>query len=201
MLGGTLWILYGVFEMLRPWGPDTVYRDDKGYEDVVDAGLYVLYSLPGSLALILTALGLLGVLELLELPSGRMRSIGRVLNYIALALGVLSVGGVILEFDPLFTAPRIFGTLALGAATFLTGVATSRATELRYWREILRIVGTLGLFLLPLWPLVYAIQWLSEGAGAAIITLFGLSWAFVGTRLWTAKYAPKGTRLETNQRT
>ena len=31
MLGGALWIPYGLFEMLEPWGPDVAYRDDVGY--------------------------------------------------------------------------------------------------------------------------------------------------------------------------
>lgn len=183
MLGGLLWSPYGVFEMLMPWGVDTVYRDDQGYEVVTDTRLYVLY-------LMLTALGLLGVFELLDLPTGRTRRIGRILMFIALSLAVISAGGVVIQFDPLFTAPRIFGTLALGAATFVTGVAAPRVNTPRTWRDGLLILATLGLFLLPLWPLVHAIQVLSEGAGAAIIALFGLGWTFVGVRLWTNKSAP-----------
>jgi len=70
MLGGGLWVPYGVFEMLQPWGVDTVYRDDKGYEVVTDALLYWVYSLPGSLALMLTTLALLGVFAWLR-PRGR----------------------------------------------------------------------------------------------------------------------------------
>ncbi len=49
-LGGVLWIPYGIFEMLQPWGTDTVYRDDVGYEVITNVPLYRLYSLPGSLA-------------------------------------------------------------------------------------------------------------------------------------------------------
>ena len=71
VLGGLLWAPYGVFEMLQPWGADTVYRDERGYEVVTDSWLYWLYGLPGSLALLLTALGLLGVFARLGLPIGR----------------------------------------------------------------------------------------------------------------------------------
>lgn len=90
MLGGLLWIPYGVFEMLMSWGVDTVYRDDQGYEVVTDTRLYVLY-------LMLTALGLLGVFELLDLPTGRTRRIGRILTFIALSLAVISAGGVVIQ--------------------------------------------------------------------------------------------------------
>jgi hypothetical protein len=33
---------------------------------------------------------------------------------------------------------------------------------------------------MPLWPLVFAVQWLSPGAGAAIIGLHGLGWTVLG---------------------
>lgn len=185
-LGGLLWVIYGVFEMLQPWGDDTVYRDDRGYEVVTATLLYWLYSLPGSLALLLTALGLLGVVALLRLPVGRPGRAGRVLAYAALALAVLSLVGLAVRFDPLFTAPRIFGTLALGVATLLVGIDAGRAGMARKWAVALLVLGLLGVFLLPLWPLVYALEVVPEGGGAGVIALFGLSWVLVGYRLWTS---------------
>jgi hypothetical protein len=191
-LGGLLWMPYGVFEMLQPWGIDTVYRDDRGYEVVTDTLLYWVYSLPGSLALLLTALGLFGVLALLGGPAGRPRSVGRVLTYVALALAVLSLAGLIVRFDPLFTAPRIFGTVALGAATLLAGIEARRAGAAPGWAAALLALGLLGLFLLPLWPLVFAIEVVPEGGGAGIIALFGLGWVLVGHRLWSRPSAADG---------
>ncbi len=186
VLGGVLWIPYGIFEMLQPWGTDTVYRDDVGYELITDAPLYRLYSLPGSLALLLTSLGLLGTLALLRLPAGRLSQVGRVLSYLAVMLAVISLGGAIALFDPVFTACRIFGTLALGTAAFLGGLDAQRAGKASGWAIALLLLGLVGMFLLPLWPLVYAVQWLSEGAGAAVIALFGLGWVAAGYRLWSA---------------
>ncbi len=186
VLGGVLWIPYGIFEMLQPWGTDTVYRDDVGYELITDAPLYRLYSLPGSLALLLTSLGLLGTLALLRLPAGRLSQVGRVLSYLAVMLAVISLWGAIALFDPVFTACRIFGTLALGTAAFLGGLDAQRAGKASGWAIALLLLGLVGMFLLPLWPLVYAVQWLSEGAGAAVIALFGLGWVATGYRLWSA---------------
>ncbi len=186
LVGGLLWVPYGCFEMLEPWGVDTVYRDDVGYALITDTRLFVAYSLPGSLALLLTALGLLGLLARFRLPAARTGRIGRILAYVALALGVLSLVGVIVAFDPLFTAGRIFGTLALGAATCLAGLAARGAGAPPGWVAALLLLGLIGLFLLPLWPLVYAVGLLSAGAGAAFIALFGLGWAMAGYRLWMA---------------
>lgn len=188
-LGGVLWVPYGVFEMLQPWGIDTVYRDDRGYEVVTDAWLY---SLPGSLALLLTALGLLGVFRLLGGPASRPRSFGRILTYVALALAVLSLAGLVVGFDPLFTAPRIFGTVALGAATLLAGVEARRIGAARGWVAALLVLGLLGLFLLPLWPLVFALEVMPEGGGSGVIALFGLGWVLVGHRLWSRPGAADG---------
>lgn len=48
-------------------------------------------------------------------------------------------------------------------------------------------LGLAGIFLLPLWPLVYALMWVTEGAGAAFIALFGLGWMAVGYALWSGR--------------
>ena len=192
VLGGLLWAPYGVFEMLQPWGADTVYRDERGYEVVTDSWLYWLYGLPGSLALLLTALGLLGVFARLGLPIGRPGRTGLVLAYAALGLAALSVAGLLVLFDPLFTAPRIFGTLALGAATLLAGIEARRAGADRSWSAGLLALGLLGLNLLPLWPLVFVVGVVPEGGGAAVIALFGLGWALVGYRLWSRPRAVHG---------
>ena len=184
MLGGVLWLPYGVLELLEPWGTATApYREDVGYEVVTDGARFIAYSLPGSLALLLTALGLLGTRVLLGLPSGRLGKIGRILTYVTMVLAVLSLGGVIALFDPVFTAGRIVGTLTLGIATFLAGVAARRAGRPPGWGVALVVLGLVGVFLFPLWPLVYAVGWLSEGAGAAIIALFGVAWIVFGWAL------------------
>ena len=187
MLGGALWVPYGVFEMLEPWGTDTVYREDVGYSLITSAPLFVAYSLPGALALLLTSLGLLGVLALLGPPAGRARTGGRILAYAALALAALSLVGVVALFDPVFTAARIFGSLALGAAAVLAGLGARRASAGPGWTLALLALGLLGLFLLPLWPLVYAVELLPAVAGAAFIALFGLGWVALGSFLLTSK--------------
>ena len=187
MVGGALWVPYGVFEMLEPWGMDTVYRDDVGYSLITNTLLFVTYSLPGSLALLLTSLGLLGVVARLGLRAGRIARIGRSLTYVALALAILSLAGVITLFDPLFTSGRIFGSVALGTATFLAGVNALRSRAAQGWTAALVALGLAGIFLFPLWPLVYALQWIPEAGGAAFMVLFGLSWTVPGYMLRSEK--------------
>jgi hypothetical protein len=185
--GGTLWVPYGVFEMLEPWGAVTTYREDVGYELITDAPLYVAYHLPGSLAVLLTSLGLLGVLALLRVSACRTGRIGLILVYVTLALSVLSLAGVIALFDPLFTVGRVFGSLALGTATFLVGVSALRRRMAPGWTVALLCLGLAGLSLFPLWPLVYALQWVSQAVGAALMVLFGLGWTVLGYILWSHK--------------
>ena len=180
-IGGLLWAPYGVFEILEPWGADTLYRDELAYEVVIDPLLYRVYSVPGSLALLLTACGLLGVIGALGQPVGRTT---RALVSAAVALAILSVAGVIIPFDPLFTAPRIAGTLALGAGMLLAGIEASRTGVAAEWSAALMALGLLGLFLLPLWPLVHAIALVPEAAGAGVIALFGFGWVLLGSRVW-----------------
>ena len=186
MLGGALWIPYGIFEMLEPWGTVTAYREDVGYELITDAPLYVAYHLPGSLAVLLNSLGLLGVLALLRVSAAaRTIRIGLILVYVALALSILSLAGVIALFDPLFTVGRIFGSLALGIAALLVGMVALRGRLASGWTIALLYLGLAGLFLFPLWPLVFALQWLPEAAAAAFMVLFGLVWTVLGYMLWS----------------
>ncbi len=187
MLGGALWIPYSILEMLEPWGADVSYREDVGYSVITDASLFVAYSMPGSLAVLLTSLGLLGVFAWLGVSGSPIDRIGTILTYIAVVLAVLSVVGVIALFDPLFTVGRIFGSLALGAATFLVGLGTLRSRMAPGWTVTLMYLGLAGLFLFPLWPLVYALQWVAQGVGATFMVLFGLGWTVLGYMLWSEK--------------
>jgi len=183
LVGGLLWILYGPFTMLNPWGADVAYREAQGYSVIIDARLFLAYSLPGALALLLTAAGLLGVIVRLGRLGGALELITRGLTYVALGLGLVSLVGVVVLFDPVFTAGRIFGTLSLGAAAVLASVMAWRGGVSIIWVWGLSLVGAAGLFLLPLWPLVYALGWLSNEAGAVVIALFGIGWMWAGWRL------------------
>ena len=183
MVGGALWVPYGIFEMQEPWGADVAYRDDVGYSLITDASLFLTYSMPGGLAVLLTSLGLLDVFARLGASAGLIDRIGTILTYIAVVLAVLSVAGVIALFDPLFTVGRVFGTLALGTATFLAGVGALRSRMDQGWTAALLCLGIAGIFLFPLWPLVYALQWVPQAAGAAYMVLFGLGWTVLGYRM------------------
>lgn len=170
--GGVLWIPYGVLELLQPWGADVGYDEALGYDAVVDRGLHVAYGLPGSLALMLSAVGLLGLLARRRLRSRT----ATVAAWAAAALGVVSAVGVAVAFDPAFTGGRILGTLLLGAGV----LAAARSCRAGTWRIGLALVGLLGLFLLPLWPLVFAVHWLTPAAGAVVLALHGLAWVALG---------------------
>lgn len=182
--GGALWMVYGPLTMLHPWGGDVVFDAAKGYSVVVDDRAFVTYSLPGSLGLALTAIALLGVTAHLRRRRTGLERSARWLAYVAMGLGVISLVGVVLAIDPLFTAGRIFGTLALGVATVAASVAAHQRSADSRWVAMLGLLGLIGTLLLPLWPLVYLLKWVTEGAAALIIALFGIGWLVVGSRLW-----------------
>lgn len=184
MLGGLLWIPYGVFEMLQPWGIHKAYGHEQGYDVVTDSLLYLLYSLPGSLALMLTAVSLLGICRHRALGTGGTVTASRALAVIALLVGGLSLIGVALEFDPLFTGPRLVGTMALALGILLAGWAARRAGSAATSGWVLIAVGLLGVFLFPLWPLVNGLALVPAWFAAAVVALFGLSWVVVGSQRW-----------------
>ena len=87
-------------------------------------------------------------------------------------------------FVPLFFAGIVFGSLILGAASFLVGMDARRAGVASHWTTGLLILGIMGLLLLPLRPLVYALALIPEGVAAVFMALFGLGWLLMGSRLW-----------------
>lgn len=179
-------MLYGILTVHTPWGADVVYREAQGYSIVVHEGLFVLYNLPGGLALVLTSWGLLQVIAHHRQRSGRVDKVTRGLTFGALWLGFASVVAVIAQFDPLFTGARIFGTLLLGVATTMAALMAHKVGADRSWVVVLTLTGLLGLFLLPLWPLVYALAYITAWAASFIIALFGAGWLAVAYLLWRA---------------
>jgi hypothetical protein len=104
-----------------------------------------------------------------------------VLTYLSLGLAVLSFIAVVALIAPLSFAGRAFGSLALGAATLLVGIDLPRAHPASPTSLVL--LGSLGLLLLPLQPLVWALQIIPVSMATGIIALFGLGWLVLGYRL------------------
>ncbi len=187
VVGGVLWAVHGVFEMLTPFGTASVYDGNLGYELITDRALYLLYGIPGAVALILSSFGLT---TLTRGRSGRLVGIGRVLAVATLTAGVLSGVGLAIGSAPLFVAPIALGTPVLGAAACVVArgarsadrgpllVIGARSAD----RGPLLVIGALGLFALPLRPLVYAAQVIPLAVGAMVIGLFGLGWVVLGWR-------------------
>ena len=168
--GGVLWAVHGTLTMLKPWGDEARYSEDRGYSLVVDDGLFLLYNGPGAAALLLTASAVLVMARHLEPGRPRLAGAGRAALWLSIGLGVVSVEGVVSLVDPVFTAVRVAGALFLGLGAVLVASAASARAGLG-----LLVTGALTLGLLPLWPVVYAVRWLPEWGGAAYFVVLGLS--------------------------
>ncbi|MDP9433772.1 MAG: hypothetical protein M3P93_00645, partial [Actinomycetota bacterium] len=75
----------------------------------------------------------------------------------------------------MFTGARVLGTLVLGAGL----VAAAVAAPVR-WRPLLGALGVVAVSLLPLWPLVYAVQWVPAHVAAGVFVLHGAGWIALG---------------------
>jgi hypothetical protein len=171
--GGVLWAPFGVLELLEPLGPDTQHDAARGYDIVTDTSAFVAYNVPGSLALLLCGVGLLGLLRWL----GVVSLPARVAATSATACGAFSAAGIAVHSDPVVTGGRTLGTLMLVAGALLAaGGASGR------WRSGLLCLGVLGLLVLAVWPLVYAVELLPAVGGAAVLAVYGAGWAAAGAR-------------------
>lgn len=174
--GGVLWGVHGPLTMLQPWGEEVRFSESRGYSVVVDDALFVLYNGPGAAGLLLTALGVLALRRRLRSRRPHLAALGTVSTRIAIAFGLVSVLGVVALFDPVFTAARVLGALLLGLGCVCLAVGVRGDTPPGRWPTWLAATGALSLGLLPLWPLVYAVEVLPEWAGAAYFGVFALAW-------------------------
>ena len=182
--GGVLWSAYSVFEMLAPWGVASVYQDDLGYDRMLNVRLFQTYVLPGTVAVMLLSCGLLGLIARWQLPATRTTRVARMLAYVALGCGSVGVVGGLLPLAPLALGGAMLGSIVVGFATFLVALASRDAPVGRAERVAVLVVGVLGLMLMPLRPLVNALDLLAPSAGALVLALFGLGWAGIGAAVW-----------------
>lgn len=186
--GGALWILHGYFRFATPHGPDAVWREDLGYSPIVSTGLFLLYNLPGCLALLLTSWATLSFLATLRAERTRLHRAAEVLAIMALLLGVTACAGLVLQLAALTTGGISLGTPALGLSLLLAGLtAADDDTGLfgspSWLRAVLMAVGAIGIFTLPLQPLMYAFGLLPLAFGTAVFALFGAGWVVLGIGL------------------
>jgi hypothetical protein len=179
MTGGALWALFGVFEMLEPLGPAKLYVESLGYETVTSPLVFQLYQLPGAIALALMARALIGVTGRLGLDyPGR-----HVICFTVLGLALLSLVGTLILLAPMAILGASLGRLLLGVATLLAGLQAYRSLIGGGFGTALLLLGLLGISLLALQPLTWALMWFPPALSAAIMVVFGLGWLVVGVYL------------------
>jgi hypothetical protein len=107
-VGGVLWIPYGIFEMLQPWVRHGLQRC-RGYEVIVNVPLYQAVQACPEAWPCCSRAGAPGYPRPTQAAAGRAGKSWAHPAYIAVLLAVISLGGVLALFDPVFTACRIFG--------------------------------------------------------------------------------------------
>jgi len=192
--GGILWIVHGYFRFMTPQGSDVVWREDLGYSPILSTELFLLYNLPGVLALLLTAWAALSYLTTLRTARTGLKRAAQMLVLLASVLGLIAAAGQVVQFDPLTTGGISLGPPVLGLALFLAGLAAVRDGKGLYGHRGLlgsglMLLGVIGMVALPLPSLMYALALLPSHSGPAYL----LCSAPYGSSLASA-YATKQSR-------
>lgn len=183
--GGILWIIYGYFRFITPQGPDVEWREELGYSPILSTELFLLYNVPGVLAMLLTLWAILSYVHSLRTEHFRLKYAAWITALLASVLGLLATIGQVILFDPLKTFGLAVGTPILGLAIFLAGLAVARDGKIQngpsvLMGRVLMLLGVIGMFTLPLRPLMFALSLLPLAFGAAAFALFGAGWIVVG---------------------
>ncbi|MGX1159885.1 hypothetical protein FBY31_1754 [Arthrobacter sp. SLBN-100] len=179
--GGALWAAYGYYRFMTPYGRDVLWREDLGYSLILSHGLFILYNLPGVLALLATTWAALSCATALRSVPGKLRTGSQVLLVFAAVFGLTAMAGQLGQIDALTTGGLSFGALFLGLGLFSAGlsVAREKPSSSRLSTMIssgLMLLGGAGVMILLLRPLMFALQMLPMAFGAAACVVFGLGW-------------------------
>jgi len=184
-VGGALWALFGYYRFMTPHGNDVLWREDLGYSLILSNGLFILYNLPGVVALLATTWAALSYVVALHPMHRRLRIASVLLLMFAAVFGLMAAAGQLGQFDALTTGGLSFGVLFLGLALFTAGLAMTKGKDSTGRNRPmvasgLMLLGGIGVMTLLLRPLMYALQLLPLAFGAAACMLFGLAWIGFG---------------------
>lgn len=198
IVGGFLWIIHGYFRFMTPQGPDAVWREELGYSPILSKELFVLYNLPGVLALLLTSWAVLSYMPTFHNSRTALRRAAQLLVLLASLLGLMATVGLAALFVPPATGGISMGVPVLGLALFLAGLSVARSSNgqeghRRFLGPALVVLGVIGMVTLPVQPLMYALALLPLAFGAALFALFGAGWIFLGFSLRTEPVKDAGT--------
>lgn len=182
--GGILWIVHGYFRFLTPQGPDAVWRDDLQYSPIISTDLFLLYNVPGVLALLLTAWAALSYMPTLRTAHTGLKRAAQILALLGFIFGLIATAGQVVLFVPPTTGGISMGVPVLGLALFLAGLAVVRDGKFTHGHpelsgSVLILLGVIGMCTLPLQPLMYALALLPLAFGTATFALFGAGWVIL----------------------
>ena len=143
------WIVHGYFRFMTPGGPDSVWREDLGYSPIVSSELFLLYNVPGVLALLLTAWATLSYLSTFRTHHAGLKRAARILALVAFVFGVIAAVGLVVLLFPRRRAGSAW-ECRLGLALFLTGLGvvedgTESYGHPRRSGPLLMLLGVIGM--------------------------------------------------------
>lgn len=183
--GGVLWFLFGYLRLMTPLGIDAEWREELGYGPVYRSDLFLLYNLPGVLALSLTAWSALSCIRTLRPNRGLLMRASNLLLLLASAFGLLALVGQLIILDAITSGGLNMGTPILGLGLFLAGLAVIRDDRHAHGRQgaILILLGTIAVLTLPVRILMFALALLPLAFGVAVFALFAFGWIVLGFTL------------------
>ncbi|MEJ1178662.1 MULTISPECIES: hypothetical protein [unclassified Pseudarthrobacter] len=193
--GGLLWIVHGYFRFVMPYGPDAVWREDLNYSPIISTELFLLYNAPGVLALLLSAWTALSYLRGLPRTRPGFQRAAQILATLAILFGLVAAIGVAVLFVPPTTGGISFGVPSLGLALAMAGLAVGSDGNRKGQSRLLVFTGLLGMFTLPVQPLMYALALLPMAVGTAVFAVFGAGWVALAFILSSE---PRGRGREAN---
>jgi hypothetical protein len=188
VVGGVLWTFHGYFQYLTPLGPDAVWREDLGYSPILSTELFLLYNVPGVVALLLTSWATLSYVSRLRTAHTGLIRAAQILGLLAFVFGLIAAVGLGVLFVAPTTGGLSLGVPLLGLALFLIGLAVARDGKGPYppprlLGPLLMLLGAIGMMTLPLRPLMFALAMLPLAFGTTAFALFGAGWVVLGFSL------------------
>ena len=186
--GGLLWILYAIFEMLRPMGAVTVFTNDQGQALVTNPPALRVAGSIGGAALVLLGLTVVGTARRYHLPNNEPNRFGSTvpsrfgvaMGWVGALAGLLATASALLLLIPAHSAMQLFGAVLVPFGTLLVAIEAKGSDHAYPIAAPLFLAGTLGMLALLAQAMLPLFAWMLPVYAALAMAVYGFVWVRVG---------------------
>lgn len=191
LIGGLLWIGYGILATLQPMGAVTAVANEVGETLVTNPLAFRTAGVAGGAALMLLGLAVVGAATRYKLPGAepnRFNTLvpsrfGVAMGWVGALAGLLASGAALLLLVAPQAAMQLFGAVLVPVGAMLVAIEANGSDHAYRMAGPLFFVGALGMISLLVQAMLPLTPWLLPVYAALVMAVYGFAWVRFGNLL------------------